>query len=174
MSIEDLVFIDETGCHPGIGPLRGWSPKGVPLVGPEQVYARKQHISIVGALSIEGIVAKLTVQGGVGSHDFARFVEKRLTPVLRPGHVVCWDNLNAHKNKRVREMVQDAGASIVFLPPYSPDFNPIEAAWSKLKHFIRKYQSYTIRGLRQAIYKAFKRVTSSDALGWFGHCGYHA
>ena len=172
MPVEDLVFIDEAGCHPGMGPLRGWAPKGVPLVGPEQVYARKQHISIVGAISLEGLIAKMTVRGGVGSREFSRFVETQLALVLRPGHIVCWDNLNAHKNKRVREIIQDHGASIVFLPPYSPDFNPIEAAWSKLKHFIRKYQSHTIPGLRQAIYRAYRRVTTSDALGWFDHCGY--
>jgi transposase len=172
--VEDLVFVDETGCHPGIGPLRGWAPTGARLFGPEQVYARKQHISIVGAISIEGLVAKMTVRGGVGSREFRRFVKMQLVPILHPGHIVCWDNLNAHKNKQVRAMVEDSGASIVFLPPYSPDLNPIELAWSKLKHFVRKHQSYTVPGLRQAIYRSFKMITASDTLGWFGHCGYGA
>ena len=78
MTVDDLVFVDETGCHPGIGPLRGWAYKGVPLFGPEQVSARKQHISIVGAISLEGLIAKMTVRGGIGSRDFLRFVETRL------------------------------------------------------------------------------------------------
>ena len=130
------------------GPLRGWSPKGAALLGPEQVYARGQHVSIVGALSTQGLIAKMTVRGGVGTKEFRRFVSKQLIPVLQPGPVVCLDNLNAHKNKQVREMIKDVGASIYFLPPYSPELNPIEAAWSKLKHFIRKYQTQTIVQLR--------------------------
>ena len=123
LRVDDLIFIDESGCHPGIGPLRGWSPKGTPLFGPEQTYARKQHLSIIGAISLKGLIAKSTMRGGVGSRDFGRFVEKKLLPVLRPGHVVCMDNLNAHKNKKVRELIESTGASILFLPPYSPDFN---------------------------------------------------
>jgi hypothetical protein len=83
LNVEDLIFIDESGCHPGIGPLRGWSPKGVPLWGLEQSYARGQHISVVGAISLKGLIAKATVRGGVGSKQFRRFVEKQLVPVLR-------------------------------------------------------------------------------------------
>lgn len=169
-----MVFIDESGCHPGIGPLRGWALKGEPLMGPEQVYARKQHISIIGAITVDGIIARATVRGGVGSREFRRFVERQLVPALRPGQVVCMDNLNAHKNKAVRQLIEDAGATILFLPPYSPDFNPIEAAWSKLKHFIRKLSAKTVGTLRQAIYGAFKKLTPSDARGWFRYCGYDA
>ena len=82
---ENLIFIDESGCHPGIGPRRGWSLKGKPLFGPEQVYARKQHVSIIGAISLDGLIAKATLRGGVGSGQFYRFVERQLVPVLRPG-----------------------------------------------------------------------------------------
>lgn len=172
MPVERLVFIDESGCHPGIGPLRGWAAKGTRLVGPEQVYARKQHISIIGAMSLEGLIAQMTVRGGVGTRQLRRFVETRLVPVLSSGDIVCWDNLNAHKNKRIRELIEAVGASVEFLPPYSPDFNPIEGAWSKLKHAIRKRQSHTVAGLRRASYGAYRRVTASDAAGWFRHCGY--
>lgn len=173
MPVEELVFVDESGCHPGIGPLRGWAPKGAPLIGPEQIYARTQHVSVVGALSLDGLIAQMTVRGGVGTRELQRFVETRLLPVLQPGNIVCWDNLNAHKSQRIRELIEGRGASIEFLPPYSPDFNPIERAWSKLKHFIRKYQSYTLTGLRHAIYRAYRRITASDAAGWFRHCGYN-
>ena len=166
------MFVDESGCHPGIGPLRGWAPRGLPLVGPEQVYALKQHVSIIGALSLDGLIAHMTIRGGVGTRELRRFVETRLVQVLRPGRVVFWDNLNAHKNKRIRKLIEDCGASVQFLPPYSPDFNPIESAWSKLKHFIRKYPAHTIVELRHAIYRAYGRITASDAVGWFRRCGY--
>lgn len=172
MRVEDLIFIDESGCHPGIGPLRGWAPKGVPLVGPEQVYARKQHISIIGAIGYDGPIARGTVRGGVGSREFRRFIEKQLAPHLRPGHIVCMDNLSAHKNKKVRELVEAAGASVLFLPPYSPDFNPIEAAWAKIKHLVRKYAARTVAELRLAIYRAWNRLSLSNIRGWFRYCGY--
>ena len=169
---EDLIFIDESGCHPGIGPLRGWAPRGQPLVGPEQVYARKQHVSIIGAMSIDGLIARATVKGGVGSREFRRFVARHLVPMLRPGHIVCMDNLNAHQNKRVRQLIEAAGATIVDLPPYSPDFNPIEAAWAKLKHLVRKYAAGSVTKLRQAIYRACRHISPWDAMGWFRYCGY--
>ena len=142
------------------------------MFGPEQPYARKQHISVIGAISLDGLIARSTVRGGVGSRDFRRFVEKKLVPVLRPGHVVCMDNLNAHKNKTVRELIEAAGARILFLPPYSPDFNPIEAAWAKMKHLIRKYSATCVIGLRNAIYRACCHLRPKDIRGWFRYCGY--
>ena len=84
------------------------------------------------------------------------------------------DNLNAHKNKKVRELIQAAGASILFLPPYSPDFNPIEAAWAKVKHLVRKYHARSVAMLRQAIYRAWRNVSANDVNGWFRYCGYRA
>lgn len=112
------------------------------------------------------------MRGGVGSREFRRYIEKTLVPVLRPGHIVLLDNLNAHKNKQVRELIEGAGASIQFLPPYSPDLNPIEAAWSKLKHFVRKGLPKSVKQLRAAIYAAFRKITPEDAAGWFRYCGY--
>ncbi len=111
---ENMVFIDECGCHPGIGPLRGWTPRGGPLIGPEQVHARKLHVSIIGAITVDGIIARATVRGGVSSWEFRRFVERQLVPVRRPGHIVCMDNLNSHKNKTVRKLIEDASATIKF------------------------------------------------------------
>lgn len=172
LPVEQLIFIDESGCHPGIGPLRGWAPKGVPLFGPEQVYARKQHISIIGAIGFDGTIARATVRGGVGSREFRRFIEHALVPHLQPGHIVCMDNLNAHKNKAVRELIQAKDADVLFLPPYSPDFNPIEAAWAKLKHLVRKYETTSVNELRQAIYRAWRHLSHLDVLGWFRYCGY--
>lgn len=167
-----MIFIDESGCHPGIGPRTGWALKGEALYGPEQAYARKQHLSIIGAIGFDGPLTKATVRGGVGSKQFTRFVEKQLVPVLKPGHIVCLDNLNAHKNKRAKRLIEATGARILFLPPYSPDFNPIEAAWAKLKHYVRKVAPGTVQELRQAMYNAWNRLSVDDIRGWFRYCGY--
>lgn len=172
LPIENLIFIDESGCHPGIGPRRGWAQQGEALYGPEQVYSRKQHISIIGAMSIDGIVAKATVRGGVGTQQFRRFIEKHLVPILKPGHIVCMDNLAAHKSKAVRELIEATGATILFFPAYSPDLNPIEAAWAKVKHLVRKHCATAVPRLRQAIYKALRKITSSDIEGYFRYAGY--
>lgn len=168
-----LIFIDESGCHPGIGPMRGWAPKGAPLIGPEQSYARKSHLSIIGAISLQGTLAYATTRGGVGSREFRKFVQKRLLSKLRPGDIVCLDNLNAHKNKAVRTLIEGVGATLMFLPPYSPDLNPIEAAWAKLKHLVRKLAPQTVDALRSAMRRAWAKLSKSDIAGWFRYCGYY-
>ena len=107
-----LVFIDEAGCHPGIGPLRGWALRGQLLPGPEQSYARGQHVSMVAAFrASDGICAQMTVNGGVKARDFLRFVNAHLVPVLRAGDLVCWDNINMHKNKQVLAAIEAVGVS---------------------------------------------------------------
>jgi transposase len=172
LDASKLIFIDESGCHPGIGPRRGWAPRGEPLFGPEQSYARGKHVSIVGAIGTDGPVAKATCRGGVGSKQFLGFIKKRLVPKLKPGQIVCMDNLAAHKSKTIRKLIEGAGCSVLFLPPYSPDLNPIEAAWAKLKHLIRKICPDTIEELRAAIYAAWRKISSNDIKGWFKYCGY--
>lgn len=127
---------------------------------------------MIGAIKHDGLMAKATVRGGVGSREFRRFVRKHLVPKLRPGQIVCMDNLNAHKNKEVRKLIEAAGASVLFLPPYSPDLNPIEAAWAKMKHLIRKYAATCVGSLRQAIYRACRHLRPADIKGWFKYCGY--
>lgn len=169
---EKLVFIDESGCHPGIGPMRGWSPRGSILSGPEQPYARGQHVSMVAALTLKGISALMTVDGGVKTLDFARFVTQRLVPTLRPGDIICWDNINMHKNAHVVNAVESAGATILKRPRYSPDLNAIEAAWAKAKHWIRKLAPSTVPELKDAMRRALHRIRGSDAAGWIKYCGY--
>ena len=169
---ERLVFIDEAGCHPGIGPRRGWAMVGVPLVGPEQPYARGQHVSFIGALRLNGISAMMPTNGGVKSKDFRRFVEQRLVPTLRAGDVVCWDNINMHKNANIIAAIEHAGASVLFLPRYSPDMNPIEAAWAKVKAIIRRFNPTCVRDLKGAIRRALRSIRPTDAAGWFKYCGF--
>jgi len=127
---------------------------------------------MIAALNIDGISALMTVNGGVKTHDFLRFVEQRLVPTIRPGDIVCWDNINMHKNAAVIAAVESAGATIIRLPRYSPDLNPIEAAWAKVKALVRRAMPQNVRELKSAIRRALHRVRDSDALGWIKYCGY--
>jgi transposase len=127
---------------------------------------------MIAALDVEGISALMTVNGGVKTKDFLRFVEQRLVPTLRPGDVVCWDNINMHKNALVIAAVENAGAQIIRLPRYSPDLNPIEAAWAKVKALVRRAMPKNVGELKVAIRRALHRVRGSDALGWLKYCGF--
>lgn len=127
---------------------------------------------MIGALTIDGIEALMTVDGGVKTRDFVLFVTRRLVPALRPGDVVVWDNINMHKNALVVAAIRNAGASILRLPRYSPDLNPIEAAWAKAKHWIRKLAPTTVADLKSAMRRALHRIRASDAVGWMRYCGY--
>ena len=167
-----LVFLDESGCHPGIGPRRGWSLRGKPLFGPEQVYARGRHVSMIAAMSLAGIQALMTVRGGVKTPSFRAFVFNRWIPKLHPGDIVLWDNLNLHKREEFRRAIKAVGAKLVQLPRYSPDLNPIEPAWGKVKAWIRKNQPKTVAQLRELMRRALYRIRPSEARGWFKYCGY--
>lgn len=127
---------------------------------------------MIAALDINGVRASMTTDGGVKTKDFLRFVRKRLVPTLRPGDIVCWDNINMHKNATVVAEVLATGATIVRLPRYSPDYNPIEAAWAKAKAWIRRLAPGTVTELKQAMRRALSRIRGSDAVGWFRYCGY--
>lgn len=172
VDVERVFFIDEAGCHPGIGPRRGWAPVGQRLIGAEEPYSRGQHVSMIGALTVHGMATYMTVDGGVKGKAFQRFVKQRLVPRLRQGDIVCWDNINMHKSRKVRELVEAAGATVLFLPRYSPDLNPIEAAWAKAKAIIRKAMPKTVPALKKVMRHAMRRISSSDARGWIRYCGY--
>ena len=165
-------FIDESGCHPDIGPRRGWAPVGKPLVGFEEPYSRGRHVSMIAALTTEGIATYKTVDGGVKTTHFKRFVIKQLIPLLRPGDIVCWDNINMHKNKGIVKAITNAGATVLQLPRYSPDLNPIEAAWAKVKSLIRKAVPTSLQELKRAMRASLRRIRIQDARGWIQYCGY--
>ena len=116
----------------------------------------------------------LAVEGGTTGALFEAYVERALAPSLWPGRVVVMDNLSAHKGERVRELVQARGCEVLFLPSYSPDFSPIEEAFSKLKALLRRAQARTKEALVEAIGLALDAITPEEARGWFGHCGYAA
>ena len=131
-----------------------------------------ENVTMLGALSLSGVEALMTVNGATDSDIFLVFVREVLAPTLRAGDVVIWDNLGAHRSQLVREAVEAKGATVVFLPPYSPDMNPIERCWSKIKTYLRAAKARTRDALEAAIKRALLTVTKSDAQAWFTHCGY--
>jgi transposase len=130
------------------------------------------NITVTATLTLDGIVAPMMLHGAMNGRAFEAYVEQCLAPELRPGDVVVLDKLGAHKVARVRDLVEARGARLVFLPSYSPDFNPIEHAWSKLKALLRKAGARTLRKLARALRTALLAITPDDSHGWFSHCGF--
>jgi len=167
-----LVFIDESGFNLAMAPLYARAPKGQRAYGrvPKN---RGENSSLIAALSLdEGVCAAMTLEGAVDGIAFQSYVREVLVPTLRPGQIVVLDNLQVHKNQAVREAIAAQGCELLFLPSYSPDFNPIEQAFSKLKTFVRKHKARTKRALDDAVAAALKAISLQDVIGWFGHAGY--
>lgn len=168
---EDLVFVDETGTHLGLTRLYARSLRGQRACGTVK-RNRGETITTIGAVSLAGVQASFALPGGTDGAAFLVFVLQVLVPSLRPGQVVVLDNLAAHKVKGVREAIEGAGCSVVYLPPYSPELNPIEECWSKVKGSLRKVGARTREGLEEAIGEGLALVTQQDLRGWFSHSGY--
>lgn len=149
----------------------GRAPKGKRVLGSAPL-GHWEVTTLIGALALDGVRAGFSVQAATDADIFQVFVEQVLQPALHPGDVVIWDNLPAHKAPELKLKIEAAQATLVFLPPYSPDFNPIEQCWSKVKEFLRAAQARTTEALEQAIATAFASIAPSDAHGWFQHCGY--
>ena len=126
----------------------------------------------INALSLDGIIAAMTVDGSSDTQVFFTYVQTVVVPNLRPGQVVMMDNLSSHHNDRLQTAIEAVGATLEYLPPYSPDFSPIEKCWSKLKEILRAKAARTRDTLDAAITTAFTMITPQDASGWFAHCGY--
>ena len=167
-----LVFVDETSTNLTYCRRYGRAPHGqrlhqaVPLHG-------GPNVTLIAALTPDGLGALLSVNGAVNGAVFAAYLDQVLGPTLVPGDVVVLDNLSVHKVEGLAEIAQKHGARLLYLPPYSPDFNPIELAFSKLKTWLRTAQARTREVLEQAIRTAAAWVTGQDAKNWFDHCGYH-
>lgn len=131
-----------------------------------------ENITMLATLSFSGIEAPMTINGAVDGIVFKVYVEKVLCPTLKSGDVVIMDNLPAHKVAGIRELIETCGAKLIYLPPYSPDLNPIEKCWSKIKTYLRKAKSRTREELEKALREALLLITEQDALGWFKSCGY--
>jgi transposase len=128
--------------------------------------------TMIGAMGLDGVRAMMTVEGATDAEVFDTFVTHLLVPKLKPGDIVVLDNVGAHKPEAALARIRAAGARVLFLPPYSPDLNPIEHCWSKVKAFLKKFEALTVASLDAAIARAIELVTPKDALGWFEHCGY--
>jgi transposase len=127
-------------------------------------------MTILGAMSLNGVVAAMTIEEATDGDIFLAFIEQVLCPVLKQGDVVVMDNLSSHKSAAVRASIETAGAELIYLPPYSPDFNPIEKAWAKLKELLRASRARTREALEETIAEALKRITPDNARAWFRFC----
>ena len=166
-----LVFIDETWAKTNMTRLRGRSRRGQRLV--EKVpHGHWKTTTLIAALDHKGIRCATTVDGAVNGDVINAFVQQILVLKLTPGDKVILDNLSAHKVKGVREAIEAVGAEVVYLPPYSPDLNPIEMAFSKLKQLMRSARHRRVQSLWSDTQRMLDRITPSDATGFFNHCGY--
>ena len=171
LDARSLVFVDEMGTNTSLSPIYGWSKKGrrahcsVPR-------NRGKNTTLLASMSPEGMGPSLAVEGGTTARVFETYVERVLAPALREGQVVVMDNLSAHKGERVRELIEARGCQLLYLPSYSPDFNPIEEAFSKVKGLLRKTQARSREALLEAIGVAISALSAQDARGFFEHCGY--
>jgi transposase len=177
-----LVFVDESGCTTAMARRRARAPRGERAVSAEP-HGHWKVTTVVGAVRLGEaggagpqpggpVAAALLLDGAADGAAFAGFVEHLLAPALKPGDMVVMDNLAAHKSAAVREAIEARGATLRLLPAYSPDLNPIEKMWSKVKASLRKAATRTREALYDAITDALRSVTASDALGWFRSCGY--
>ncbi len=172
VKLSDLVFIDEAGVNLAMSRRYARSLKGTRAYG-ERPGERGKNVTMIGGISLQGFVASLTFQGGTNGIAFQTYITEVLVPNLWEGACVVMDNFSSHKVDGIREAIEAVGARLVYLPPYSPDFNPIENCWSKVKEFLRTQAARTYEALDQAITEAFNSVTTKDLIGWFSHCCYY-
>jgi transposase len=168
---EDLLFLDEFGINLAMARTHARAPLGQRAHVTEPFH-HGSNISVISALGVHGVCAPLTIAGAVNSEVFALYVKHLLVPCLRPGHLVLLDNVKFHYAPKAIELIEAAGARVLPLPAYSPDFNPIEGCISKLKAALRAFKARTQRKLTTALANAIALVTKEDIRGWFEHCGY--
>jgi transposase len=167
------VFLDESGAQTSMTRTRGRAPRGQRVVA-KVPGGHWKIVTIIGAVRISGPFAAATIVGATDSDVFRTYVREVLTPHLRPGDVVVMDNLSPHKAAGVRDAIEAVGATLRYLPPYSPDFNPIENMWSKVKGKLRSAGARSVDALHDAIGQAIATVTRTDCRGFFRGCGYLA
>ena len=169
--VNQLVFIDEFGATTAMQRTHGRAAPG------ERVVTKVPHshwkiVSTIAAMSVNGIVAAASFDGATDTELFVTFVREALVPILKPGQVLVMDNLQVHKSAQVIQLIEATGARVLHLPPYSPDYNPIEMAISKTKTVLRKLAQRTVDGLFDGIGEALGSIRTTDALGYIRHCGY--
>jgi transposase len=171
VSPERHIFVDECGTHTSLAPLYGYAPRG------QRLYLsvprnRGKNTTLLSSMSLEGMGPSLTVEGATTSRVFETYVEKVLAPSLKEGQIVVMDNLSAHKPKRIKELIEQRGCELVYLPSYSPDYNPIEEAFAKIKNLLRKAAARSKEALIEAMAAALSAISAEDIRGYFQHAGY--
>lgn len=166
-----MIFLDESGVTTQMTRAWGRAPKGQ-RINEATPQGRWKVLTTLGAMSLRGMEAVMTVESATDGEVFLTYLEQVLCPKLAPGEVVIMDNLSVHKVAGIREMIEQRGARLLYLPPYSPDLNPIEKAWFKFKQFLRSAKARTQHALDLAITEALKTISIENAAAWFRHCGY--
>ncbi len=168
---QRFVFLDESGAKTNMTRLYGRAPRGERVIDyvPD---GRWESLTMLSALRFDGRTTAMVYEGGTDILAMQTYVESFLAATLGTGDIVVMDNLSSHRNAEVVTMIEATGAEVWFLPRYSPDYNPIEEMWSKVKAYLRKIEARSKKALIHAIGKAHETVTAQDAAGWFAHCGY--
>ena len=165
------MFLDESGVTTEMTRRYGRAPQGERVR--EGTPAGHWHtLTLLGAITVDGLLATMSIESATDSDVFLAYLEQVLCPRLRRGQVVVMDNLSAHKHPAVQQLIEQAGAELLYLPPYSPDFNPIEQCWAKLKECLRAAKSRAVDLLEETLTRAIAAVTPQNAIAWFRHCGY--
>jgi transposase len=168
---KQMVFVDEMGANVSLSALYAWSRKGKRALG-SAPRSWGKNVTLLASITSGGVGPCLAVEGSTTREVFEAYLEGVLAPTLSPGQVVVMDNLSAHKGGRVKEILEGAGCELVYLPPYSPDFNPIEQAFSKVKGLVRRAEARTRAALIEAMGRALSALSAMNARAFFAHCGY--
>lgn len=168
---ENLIFIDESGVNLSLARLFARAPKGK-RARSKRPMKRGKNVSLIGAISLKGVITQVSLLGATDRLTFEAFISQKLVPLLWKGAYVVMDNCSIHKSEEVAALIQAAGANLIYLPPYSPDFSPIENCWSKIKSILRSIGARSYPDLAKAIESAFNQVSLKDIQSWFTHCCY--
>jgi transposase len=168
---ENLIFIDEAGANLSLIRHSARAKKGKRANG-TRPQKRSKNVSIIGAIGLKGLISQYSILGATDGLTFEAYISQKLVPQLWEGAYVVMDNCSIHKGKEVEKLIEAAGAKLIYLPPYSPDFSPIENCWSKVKNILRSIGARSYPDLAQAIETAFNQVSLNDIYNWFTHCCY--
>lgn len=171
IEVDRLKWVDETGMILAMTRAYGRAVPGKRVKEAVPKNYGKNH-TLIAAMGLSGIIAPFVVEGAIDGEMFREWVREAVCPSLREGDILIWDNLSAHKVEGIEEMIEERGAKVLWMSPYSPDYNPIEECWSKIKTYLRKAKARSKEALMEALKQALETITESDIRGWFTHCGY--
>lgn len=169
--LRNLIFLDESGANLRMAPLYGRAQGGGRIFNAVP-FNRGNRMTMLSAISFEKIEAALYGEWAIDGEIFLNFITTCVCPALKKRHIVIMDNVAFHQVCGVKEAIEATGAKLIYLPPYSPDLNPIEQMWGKLKSFLRKESARTLAAFAVSVKKAFVTITSTDLINWYHHCGY--